>query len=63
MSKKYYRANEAAEFLGISKSCIWLYLKQSRLTSIRLSPRVTVISIDELNAFVNAASTGKHDAK
>lgn len=61
MSKQYYRVPEAAEFLGISKSCCWLYIKQSKLTSIKLSSRVTVISFNELNAFVNAASAGdKH---
>lgn len=58
MTKQYYRVPEAAQFLGISVSCAWLYIKQSKLTSIKLSPRVTVISINELNAFVNAASAG-----
>jgi predicted DNA-binding transcriptional regulator AlpA len=63
MVKKYYRVPEAAQFLGISVSCAWLYIKQSKLSSVKLSPRVTVISVDELNAFVNTASTGDRDGK
>ncbi len=40
--KQNFRAKEAAEYLGISKSCIWLYAKQGRLHPIKLSPRITV---------------------
>lgn len=49
MSKKYYRAREAALYLGVGLSTIWLYAKEKKLTSIKLSSRVTVFSIDDLN--------------
>jgi predicted DNA-binding transcriptional regulator AlpA len=47
--KENYRAKEAAAYLGISLSCVWLYAKQGRLNPIKLSPRITVFKIDDLN--------------
>jgi predicted DNA-binding transcriptional regulator AlpA len=62
-NKKYYRAPEAAEFLAIGLSTVWLYAKQGKLTPKKLSPRVTVFDIDDLNNLINSVSMGDHDAK
>jgi predicted DNA-binding transcriptional regulator AlpA len=59
MSKKYYRANEAAEFLGIAVSTVWLYTTQKKLHSIKISKRVTVFDINELERFVEQAKESR----
>ncbi len=51
--KKYMRAREVAQYLGIGISTVWLYAKEGKLTPKKISPRVTVFSIDEVNDFVN----------
>lgn len=48
--KRYYRPKEAAKYLGVSLSTIWRYVSQERLTGKKLSPRVTVFEIDEINS-------------
>ena len=50
MSKKYLRAKEVAEFCGIGLSTVWLYAKQGKLTPKRVSPRVTVFDVAEVEA-------------
>lgn len=52
VSKKYYRANEVVNYLGIGLSTVWLYAKQKRLTAIKLSSRVTVFDINEINNLI-----------
>ena len=47
--KKYYRAKEVAELLGIGLSTVWLYAKQNKLKPIKLSSRVTVFDINDIN--------------
>lgn len=47
--KRYYRPKEAAKYLGVSLSTIWRYVNQGRLTCKKLSPRITVFEIDEVN--------------
>lgn len=49
MKKKYLRASEVAEYLSIGKSTVWLYAKQGKLTPKKLSSRVTVFDIDDVN--------------
>ncbi len=51
--KKYLRAKETAEYMGIGLSTVWLYAKQGKLTPKHISPRVTVFSIDEVNALID----------
>lgn len=51
--KQNYRAKEAAEYLGIAISTIWLYAKQGRLNPRKLSPRITVFSKNELDNLGN----------
>jgi predicted DNA-binding transcriptional regulator AlpA len=52
-TKKYYRAKEVAQYLSIGLSTCWLYAKEGKLTPIKLSPRVTVFDIDEINKLFN----------
>lgn len=51
--KKYYRAKELASYLGIGLSTVWLYAKQGKLTVIKISSRVSVFDIDEVNKLFN----------
>jgi predicted site-specific integrase-resolvase len=48
-----YRPKKAAELLGIGLSTFWLYVKNKKLVVTKLSPRVTVVSDDELNRFLS----------
>ncbi len=57
MTKSNYRPKEAAEFLGVGLSTIWLYIKQNKLKTKKLSQRVTIIPRTELDAFIEANNT------
>ena len=48
MEKKYYRAKEVAEYLGVTTTTIWNYAKEGRLTPKKLSPQATVFDIEEV---------------
>jgi len=54
VKKKYLRAKEVANYLSIGISTVWYWSKHGQLTPIKLSARVTVFSIDEVDKFVNA---------
>lgn len=47
------RAKQVADEIGIGLSTVWLYAKQGKITPIKLSERVTVFDIDELNKTFN----------
>ncbi|WP_295004615.1 helix-turn-helix domain-containing protein [Sulfurimonas sp.] len=47
--KRYYRAKELAELLGIGLSTVWLYAKEGKLKPKKISQRVTVFDIDDVN--------------
>jgi len=47
--KQNFRAKEAAEYLGIAISTVWLYAKQGRLNPVKLSPRITVFKKSDLD--------------
>ncbi len=51
---KYYRPQSVAEILNIALSTFWLYVKQNKISTIKLSARVTVVSDSELQRFINA---------
>jgi len=53
---KMMRAKQVAQYLGIGLSTVWLWTKQGKLTSIKLTDRVTVFDIDEVNSFINKVS-------
>ena len=52
-NKKFYRAKEVTEYLGICKSNVWRLSKLKKITLIKISHRVTVFSIDEINKVFN----------
>ena len=54
MEKVNYRPKEASIYLGVGLSTVWLYIKQKKLKTKKLSPQVTVIHIDDLKAFGEA---------
>lgn len=47
--KRYLRAREVAEYLGIALSTVWLYAKQGKLKAKKLSERVTVFDKEEID--------------
>jgi len=49
MTKINYRPKEAAEYLGVAISTLWLYIKQGKLTTKKISERVTIIEKKELD--------------
>jgi len=55
MKNCFLRVKEAAQYLSVGVSTIWLYAKQGKLHPIRLSDRVTVFSKEDLDAFINNA--------
>ncbi len=48
MTKRYYRAKELAEYLGVTVTTVWNYVKAGRLTPKKLSSNVTVFDIKEV---------------
>ena len=46
--KKYYRAKDVAEYLGIGISTVWMYSSQGKLKPKKLSARVTVFDIRDV---------------
>jgi len=58
MEKKYYRAKEVAEYLGVGVATVWRYSKQGKLNAKKLSASVTVFDIDEINELVSNGING-----
>jgi predicted DNA-binding transcriptional regulator AlpA len=52
--KKYFRAKEAAEYMCVGLSTVWHYASQGKLTPKKISARVTVFSIAEIDNLVNS---------
>ena len=51
--KQYARASEIKKLYGIPLSTLWLYAKQGKLHPKKVSARVTLFSIAELEDFIN----------
>lgn len=47
-----YRPKDAAKFLGVGLSTIWLYIKQGKIKANKISDRVTIIKRTELDNFI-----------
>lgn len=47
-TKKFMRAKELAKHLSIGLSTLWLYHKQGKITSKKLSERVTIFEVAEV---------------
>jgi len=52
IEKKYYRPKEVAEYLSIGLSTVWHMVKNGKLTSIKISPKVTVFDKNEIDGLV-----------
>lgn len=50
---KNYRPKEAAKFLAIGLSTFWLFVKQGKIKTTKLSERITIVSEDELQRFMS----------
>lgn len=46
--KKFMRAKELAKHLSIGLSSVWLYSKQGKITPLKLSERVTVFNVADV---------------
>ena len=55
MGTRTVRAKEVANYLSIGLSTVWHYARIGKLTPIKLSSRVTVFSMDEVNALLDNA--------
>lgn len=53
---KILRAPTAAEALGVSKSTIWRYAREGKLTAVKLSERVTGFRQSEVQALIAGGS-------
>ena len=47
-TQKFMRAKELAKYLGIGLSTVWLYAKQGKITSKKISDRVTLFEVAEV---------------
>jgi predicted DNA-binding transcriptional regulator AlpA len=50
----FLRAWQVAQLLSCGESTVWLYSRQGLITPIRLSPKVTVWSEEEIRGFVQS---------
>jgi len=46
------RAKEAHKYLGVGLSTLWLFVKQEKIKTIKLSDRVTIFTKSNLDAFI-----------
>ncbi len=45
---KYLRSKELAIYLGIGESTVWLYVKQGKLIKHKISAKVTLFNVEEV---------------
>lgn len=50
--KLYYRPKEAAKYLGIGLSTLFLYFKEGKIQKQKIGTKITVVSKRELERFV-----------
>ena len=53
LASRTARAKQVAIYLGIGLSTVWHYARIGKLTPIKLSSRVTVFSMDEVDALLD----------
>lgn len=49
---EYLRVKQVAQYLGVGISTVWLFSKQNKIKSIKLSDRVTVWAKSDLDSFI-----------
>ena len=52
--KEFLRADEACLFLNVGLSTIWLFVKQNKIKSYKISERVTLFKTCELREFIES---------
>lgn len=57
-TKENYRPKEAAEYLSIALSTVWLYSKQGKITPIKISPQVTIFKKECLDQLIERSASG-----
>lgn len=55
--KENFRPREAAQYLSIGLSTVWLFAKQGKLHPVKLSDRVTIFTREDLDAFIAAGGS------
>ncbi|WP_198304188.1 helix-turn-helix domain-containing protein [Arcobacter vandammei] len=45
---RFLRAKELADYLCIGESTVWYYLKIGKIKSIKISPKVTLFNVAEV---------------
>lgn len=48
------RPKDAAKYLSVGLSTLWLYVKQGKIKSYKISDRVTILKKEDLDGFINA---------
>lgn len=48
------RDREAASYLGVGVSTVWMFSRQKKIKAIKLSPRVTVWAKADLDEYVQS---------
>jgi len=52
----YLRPKHAAEFLGISQATFWRLVSSGKITTKKISQRVTICSVQDLEDYVNSSN-------
>lgn len=47
------RPKDAAKYLGVGLSTIWLYVKQGKIPAYKISDRVTIFKKEDLDNFIS----------
>lgn len=47
-TQKYMRVGELSKYLGIGKSTIWLYVRQGKINSKKISSYITLFDVEEV---------------
>lgn len=55
--KKCFRPKEVAKYLGVSLATFWNYVQDGKIQTKKLSTRVTIVTIEELESFINKEVT------
>lgn len=62
--EQLYRVAKVAEMLGqLNQSTVWLYTRQGKLKSTKLSPKVTVWKESDIRAFVQSQNDALNEAE
>ena len=48
IEKRYVRAKELAQYLNVGLSTVWHYVKIGKIKSIKISKKVTLFNIEEV---------------